>query len=203
MLTDALRRVSRSPLYQLGRTYDVFLSGTPGMYALLTGGAKGRGRTNFWGNVFIRPADVTSGRVFDSVRARGGEYTLAYYVAHEVTHAMEAAHRGLRLFPRPSAFQWEGYSDYVGLCATRSIWRSGRVALRRDAPEMDVGRTGLYRRYELLVAYLLDHQGSDGRRAALEADGSKRGLATARRRPDALTSGRTRDRISRPLFGQR
>jgi hypothetical protein len=60
MLAEALRRVSRSPLYQPGRTYDVFLSGTPSMYALLTGGAKGRGRTNLWGNVFIRPADVCS-----------------------------------------------------------------------------------------------------------------------------------------------
>ena len=43
--------------------------------------------------------------------------------------------------------------------ARPSTSRGGRQLLARDAPEMDPRRSGLYRRYELMVAYLLERRG--------------------------------------------
>src|SRR5262245_35918062 len=94
MLDDALGRVSRSPLYDAGRTHHVFLCDTSSLYDVFTlWNYRSGGVTHTWftGNVFIRPADVRRGRVIGrSGVEKGGERTLAYYVAHEVTHAMSA-----------------------------------------------------------------------------------------------------------------
>ena len=59
---------------------------------------------------------------------------------------------------RLSAFQQEGYADYVAFDRRVDLAR-GRAALARDAPEMSPRRSGLYARYELLVAYLLERRG--------------------------------------------
>ena len=65
---------------------------------------------------------------------------------------------GRRGYHRLAAFQQEGYADYVAF-ARPVDFAAGREALARDAPEMDPRRSGLYRRYELMVAYLLEHRG--------------------------------------------
>ena len=159
MLDEAMRRVSRSPLYDRRQTYDVFLTGSSSMYAFLTCGARGGGMTSVFGNVFIRPANVATGRVFDrDGRAKTGERTLAYFVAHEVTHAVVQSRIGLYRHWQLAAFQREGYADYVGFAHTVDF-AAGRAAMRRNAPEMDTSRSGLYARYELYVAYLLDRRG--------------------------------------------
>ena len=94
---------------------------------------------------------------------RGGEVktggrSLAYFIAHEVTRAMTADHTGRWQYRKLAAFQTEGYADYVAF-ARRLDLASERVALVRDAPEMSPQRSGLYRRYELLTAYLLERRG--------------------------------------------
>jgi hypothetical protein len=112
--------------------------------------------TNPWGKVFIRRADVARGRVYgsDGEEKLGGR-TLAYFVAHEVTHAMVFARFGWWHARRLAAFQREGYPDYVAFARTHEL-ASEREALRRNEPDMVPHRSGLYRRYELLVAYLLE-----------------------------------------------
>jgi hypothetical protein len=162
MLDDALARVSRSPLYDAARTHDVFLCDTPAVYDLFTlwqhksGGVT---QTWAWGNVFIRPADVRRGRVIGrSGVEKGGERTLAYYVAHEVTHAMSADSVGRWRLSRLAAFQREGYADYVALARPVDLPR-GRADLLANTADMDPGRSGHYDRYRLLVGYLLQRRG--------------------------------------------
>ena len=161
MLDDALARVSRSPLYDAARTHHVFLCGSPAVYDFFTlWHYRSGGVTNTWlnGNVFIRPANVRRGRVIGrSGVEKGGERTLAYYVAHEVTHAMSADRVGRWHFSRLAAFQREGYADYVAFARPVDLPR-GRADLQANTYDMDPGRSGHYDRYRLLVGHLLQRR---------------------------------------------
>lgn len=162
ILDEVVRRVSRSPLYDATRTHHVFLCDSPALFsvfALWDHRVGGLAQTQFVGNVFIRPSSVERDRVIGpSGDEKPGERTLTYFIAHEVTHAMTADRLGRWRMHRLAAFQREGYADYVGFDHAVDFpgWRT---ALERDEPEMSPSRSGLYRRYELLVAYLLDRRG--------------------------------------------
>jgi hypothetical protein len=161
LLEEVLRRVSRSPLYDPARRQDVFLCDTPALFGLLTLKLHAGGVTQMLlgRNVFIRPSSIERNVVFGpSGVVKQGERSLTYFVAHEVTHAMTADHLGGLRARRLAAFQREGYADRIGLDHAVDL-RAGREALLRDAPEMSVARSGLYRRYELLTAYLLERRG--------------------------------------------
>jgi hypothetical protein len=162
LLDEVLRRVARSPLYDPTRVHDVFLCDTPALFALFTLWNRKAGavaQIYFRGNVFLRPSNVGRGTLIGaSGRETGGERPLAYFIAHEVTHAMTADHTGRWRYHRLSAFQQEGYADHVAFA--RPIDFAGwRAALVRDEREMSPSRSGLYRRHELLVAYLLERRG--------------------------------------------
>jgi hypothetical protein len=162
LLDDVVRRVSRSPLYSPARRHDVFLCDTPALFAffaLWDRRVGGIAETALGGNVFIRPSSLTRDTVIGpSGDEKKGERTLAYYIAHEVTHVMTADHVGRWAFHRLSAFQREGYADHVAYAHALELARA-RTALVNDAPEMSPKRSGLYTRYELLVAYLLERRG--------------------------------------------
>ena len=162
LLDEVVRRVSRSPLYDPARRHDVFLCDTPalfGLFALWHRRVGGLTHTQFGGNVFIRPSNIERGTVIGpSGDEKKGERTLAYFIAHEVTHAMTADCVGRWGYRRLAAFQQEGYADHVAFARDVDLAR-GRRALVSDAPEMSPKRSGLYARYELLVAYLLERRG--------------------------------------------
>lgn len=56
--------------------------------------------------------------------------------------------------------QWvrEGYADYVGK-GDSFHYDEAKRAFLAGAPEMDWSKSGLYWRFNLLVAYVLDHRG--------------------------------------------
>jgi hypothetical protein len=161
ILDDALARVSGSPLYDAARTHHVFLCDTPRLYSLFALGNKSGGITHMQltGNVFIRPANVARNRVIGrSGVEKGGERTLAYYVAHEVAHAMTSDHIGRWRSWRLAAFAREGYADYVAFARPVDLPR-GRAELEAGTADMDPSRSGHYDRYRLLVGYLLQRRG--------------------------------------------
>lgn len=162
LLDEVVRRISRSPLYDARRVHHVFLCDTPALFGLLTvTGHRAGGVTHaeFGGNVFIRPFSIERGTVIGpNGQEKTGERTLAYYITREITHAMTADRTGRWRFRHLSAFQVEGYADYVGFGRPLDFARE-RQALIDDAPEMSTRRSGLYKRYELLVAYLLERRG--------------------------------------------
>ncbi|HTB57253.1 MAG TPA: hypothetical protein VLC06_05240 [Polyangia bacterium] len=162
LLDEVVRRISRSPLYDVHRVHHVFLCDTRALFGFFTVDnyrAGGVSHAQLGGNVFIRPFSIERGTVIGpSGQEKTGERTLTYYVAHEVTHAMTADRTGRWGFHQLSAFQREGYADYVGFGRPLDLGRE-RQALIDDAPEMSTRRSGLYKRYELLVAYLLERRG--------------------------------------------
>lgn len=158
ILDDAVARIRRSPLYDATRTHHVFLCDTPATYALFTLWAhRSGGVTDTWafGNAFIRPTNIGHNRVIGASGVeKGGDRTLAYYLAHELTHAITADHTGRLRYRSLSAFQTEGYADYVAFAAPVDLAK-GRADLIANTPDMDPRRSGHYDRYRLLVGYLL------------------------------------------------
>jgi hypothetical protein len=162
LLDEVVRRVSRSPLYDPARVHHVFLCDTPSLFAVVTLWQRRSGgvtQPQFVGNVFIRPSNIVHNRVIGpSGDEKPGERTLAYYISHEVTHAMTADRVGRWRYAHLAGFQVEGYADYVGFDHRVELAR-GRAALERDDAEMSPARSGLYKRYELMVTYLLERRG--------------------------------------------
>lgn len=161
LLDDVLRRVSRSALYDPSRLHHVFLCDTTTLFAFLepihrrVGGVA---QTQFVGNVFIRPFNLAHGRVIGaSGQETTGERTLAYFIAHELTHVMTADRVGHWHAAGLSAFQREGYADHVAMARPLNL-AAARDALARGDREMNPKASGLYRRHELLVAYLLERE---------------------------------------------
>jgi hypothetical protein len=158
-LDEAIRRISYSPLYSENDKYDVFLCDSPALFEALTFGARGGGITNFWSNVFIRPGDIRQGRVFDRHgNDRAKDRDLVYYTAHELTHAMALRKFGFLASHRLPAFQREGYADYVGRGASHDL-AAEKSLMAANGPEVDPKQSGLYMRYEILVAYLIECRG--------------------------------------------
>jgi hypothetical protein len=141
--------------------HHVFLCDTPALFGLFTlWNHRAGGVATTWANsnVFIRPSSIERGRVIGaSGIEKGGERTLAYYIAHEITHAMTADRMGRYASYRLAAFQREGYADYVALVPPVDVER-GRRELFAGAPDMDPQRSGHYDRYRLLVGYLLQER---------------------------------------------
>jgi hypothetical protein len=71
---------------------------------------------------------------------------------------MTADRMGRWRYRRLAAFQVEGYADHVAFGRPLDLGRE-RQALIDDAPEMSTRRSGLDKRYELRVAYLLERRG--------------------------------------------
>jgi len=157
ILQDVLQRVSRSPLYDPAREQHAFLCDSEALYSFLVPFTHGSGKTNPFGNVFIRGADVANDRVLDREGREKPGRPLAYFIAHEVTHAMTMDRFGFR-FHALAPFQKEGYADYAARAQPVDL-RAGRDALKSGAFEMDPTRSGLYDRYRLLVAYELQRRG--------------------------------------------
>ena len=109
-------------------------------------------------NVFLRDASVTDNRL---ISPRGipvpGSRTLDYFVAHELTHQLTGRVLGPLGFYRLPKWVREGYADYVGK-GSAFDYAAARRALLDGAPEMDWQHSGLYLRFHLQVAHLLDHR---------------------------------------------
>lgn len=160
-LDDVIARVAGSPLFDATRTHHVFLCDTPRSFAFFTLWNRNAGavaQVYGVGNVFVRPANVPRGRVIGASGVeKGGPRTLAYYVAHEVTHAMTADRIGRWQYHALAPFQVEGYADYVAFAQPVDISR-GRADWVAGTVDMDPRRSGHYDRYRLLVAYLLQER---------------------------------------------
>ena len=162
VLADARRRVEASPFYDPSATYDAFLCDDVRTFTAFTLWNRGAGAVSQWdltGNIFLRPSHVERNRLIGrSGNETPGERTLSYFIAHEVTHTMLARRIGRLRYARLQRWQVEGYAEYVGKAGEFDFEKT-LAAFRAGTRELDPKRSGLYLRYHLLVAYLLDHEG--------------------------------------------
>ena len=162
VLDDTSRRLRTSQLYDANQTFRIFICNSSWRLWLYSQhfSAQMGGHADTWltRNVYIRASDIAA----NSIRSPGpgpildaAQRTLSYYIAHEATHVMEA-----RTFGRLMALQkpqWliEGYADYIGKGGDFDYGENRRLLMSDDSL-LDYRRSGLYRRFHLIVALLLD-----------------------------------------------
>ena len=109
-------------------------------------------------NIFLRPTRIEANRLISPTgKDVPGDRTLSYYIAHEITHTDIAHDIGAIRYVRLPDWVDEGYCDYIAK-GTDFSYDKAIAAMKRDEPEMDYKRSGLYLRYHLRVAHLLDHR---------------------------------------------
>ena len=87
-----------------------------------------------------------------------GDRTLDFFIAHEVTHQPTGRELGpLRSFILPQYVR-ERFADYIGKGDALDYEQARRDFLA-GRPQMDYKKSRLYLRFNLLVAYLLEHRG--------------------------------------------
>jgi hypothetical protein len=155
------RKLSRSPLYSGRRDYHVFICNSRWRQMLFFNkdyGAGGVAQYPVTAQVFLREARVEDNRLISpGGNPVIGDRTLGYFAAHEITHQLTGADIGPIRFYRLPRWVREGYADYVGK-GDSFHYDEGKRAFLQEAPEMDQKKSGLYSRFHLLVAYLLEHQ---------------------------------------------
>lgn len=162
VLALARDRLRASPIDAPRVRARVFVCNRPWRQRLFFLGRRGGGinRAPFTDAVFLRRADPSRDTVYapSGRPSSAGGRSMHYFIAHEVAHSLIVRYLGLRRERALPAWLREGYADRVGRGDGLDFARS-LAALRANDASMDPKRSGLYLRYHLRVAYLLDRRG--------------------------------------------
>src|SRR5262249_13158727 len=117
VLDIARQRLAASPLNDPTLRHHVFICNRSWLFPLLTNRNWGAGGLNVAllnRNIFLRRSDIARNRMFGrSGREVPDERTLAYFIAHEITHSLEVQFLGRIAYARLPVWKREGYADYV------------------------------------------------------------------------------------------
>jgi hypothetical protein len=164
ILEEVVRRLSSSSLGAPGRINDlrVYICNRRWRFVLFANAkykVGGLAYPPLSDNIFLREVRFHSNRlVGNSGQEATGARTVSYYIAHEIMHTLVARELGIVKHWLLPAWKNEGYADLVAKGGDFDFERA-REQLRSGDRELDPKRSGLYLRYHLLVAYLLDHKG--------------------------------------------
>jgi hypothetical protein len=158
-LDRALGRLKRSPLFATSSETHVFLCQTQTIFSLFARQNYRAGGVADWlvgQHAFLRESDLERDRLISpSGTPVAADRPLSYFVAHEAMHIAIARHVGRARYSRLPQWLDDGYADYIA----RDIdYAEALRQFKDDARELDPRRSGLYLRYHLMVAYLLDKQ---------------------------------------------
>lgn len=169
VLDDAARRLATSELHRPRDRFRVFFCNSPWRLWLFSQhfstGMGGEADTWLTRNIYIRASDIAANRIHSPGPGPildAADRPLSYFVAHEATHILESRAFGRLVMVRHPKWLTEGYADYVGKGGDFDL-EGNRRLLKADSALLDYGRSGLYRRYHLEVAWLLDRRGLTAR----------------------------------------
>jgi len=162
VLDDVTRRLARAEIDEPARGERIFLCNDDWRLALfskrLNGRLGGVADNEISRSVFIRHADVDANTVIrPDGQVAGPDRPLSYYIAHELTHILEGDVVGRAMHFTEPTWLLEGYADYVGKGGAFDLAENRRLLLAND-PRLDFRRSGLYRRYHLEVAELIERR---------------------------------------------
>jgi hypothetical protein len=164
VLDDVERRLAAAPasIADPHSRYRIFVSNDEARRRLTFLWNYGAGGVNYYpiaGSVFIRQADVDRDRL---LRSDGSDVppprTLAYYGGHEIAHSLIGRRIGAVANWRLPVWIREGLADYIGFGGEVDI-EALTAQLRAGHRDLDPAASGLYARYRLLVAHMLDREG--------------------------------------------
>ncbi len=162
VLTLAHDQLRASPINRPGDRARVFVCNRPWRERLFFLWQRGGGinREPFTDAVFLRRADPSRDVVYglSGRPATSAGRSMHYFIAHEVAHSLIYRFLGYRRERALPAWLREGYADRVGRGDGLHVDRA-LASLRAGDESMSPRRSGLYLRYHLRVAYLLDRRG--------------------------------------------
>lgn len=150
-----------SPLYSPEQKHLIFICNArwrQRLFFTYQYGVAGVNNYPFTTNVFLRDAIIEENCLISPGGNRvAGNRPLDYFIAHEITHTLTG--QAIGGFGNQVLPQWkrEGYADYVGKGTAFNYDEAKQLFLAND-PKMDYASSGLYLRFNLLVAHLLDKQ---------------------------------------------
>ena len=155
------KKLSASPLYLPQQSHMAFICNARWRQRLFFNRNYGVGGVNQYPvtrNVFLRDALIEENCLIGPKGTRvPGDRTLDYFIAHEITHTLTAQKVGWVNYYKLPQWVREGYADYVGK-GNAFNYDEAKRAFLAGTPEMDWQKSGLYSRFHLLVAYLVDKQ---------------------------------------------
>lgn len=160
VLDEVERLISASELYEASDRFDIYICHDQRRFTFFTRNPQAGGVVNFVlsPNVFIRACDIDNNEIKP---AAGWMYTreerpLSYYMAHEITHAMQRKVDRTMPIHKPVHIV-EGYADYVGK-ARHFEYERYKNDFLNDAHVMQP-ESRLYNKYHLYISYLMDKKG--------------------------------------------
>ena len=167
VLDDATRRLHTSNLYEPNQKINIFFCNDSWRLLIHALDDQSAANTDVWltHNIYVRESDIAANRFYapDSKPIPDVIHRpLSYVIAHEGTHVIECLQ-----FDRPLKLKYphwliEGYADYVAKAGDFDF-DENRELLKIDSPLLDLQKSGLYRRFHLEVAYLIDKKGLTAR----------------------------------------
>ena len=161
---EVLLRLKKSSIFNKNKTYSVHISNDSWRWALLSYPANlttriGGFNAGFHGNAFLRPSIISENKIIPpgSYLLDAEQRDLVYFITHEVMHALLYDEVGYisNFINYPRWFQ-DGYPDYI---AKNSFdFKKNLMQFKRNEKRLTV-QSGLYVRYHLYVAYLMDIKG--------------------------------------------
>src|SRR3954469_14373461 len=155
-------RLDRSPIAEPGHVQDVFICMSRWRFALFARNnyrAGGIANVYIGQQVFLRESDMAHDRLISpSGQPVAADRPLSYFIAHEIMHIEQGRRLGRLDYLRLPQWADDGYADFVA--RDIDLGRALR-GFKSGARELDPGRSGLYLRYQLMVAYLIDKQHVD------------------------------------------
>jgi len=162
VLAEVERRLATSPLNQPSRQRWIYICNRPWRFLLFANVRYGVGGLTYpplSNNIFLRQVHFDENRLIGPSGARvPGVRTLSYFIAHEIAHTLIADRLGAIGYSKLVAWKDEGYSDSVAKGGDFSYDDALR-RMRAGDQDLDPVRSGLYLRYHLFVAHLLDKKG--------------------------------------------
>jgi len=151
-------RLDRTPLVDPSQPQRVFICSTPW---LLTFFARNNYRVGGIADVFVGQNVCLrqSYMANDRLMSPGGQPVaavrpLSSCMTLELMHIAQARHLGRLRYARLPRWTDDGYADYVARDYDLAV---ALQKLKDDAPELDPNHSGLYIRYHLMVAYLIEN----------------------------------------------
>ncbi len=156
-LERARARLNGSTVADPNRVPHIFMCQSRWLFALFARTAYNAGGLTdvvIGQNVFLRESDMEHDRLIGaSGRPTPPDRPLSYFVAHEIMHLEHGRLVGRLAYLRLPKWVDDGHADYVA----RDIDLGQTLqAFKVGAPELNPARSGLYLRYQLMVAYLIE-----------------------------------------------
>lgn len=162
VLDDATRRLATSALLRPDDRFRIFVCNEPWRLALFArstsvGGVADAVATR---NIYLREIDADANRIVIPA-AWGGladaeDRPLSYFVAHEAAHILQSRRFGCLAVLRLPKWVTDGHADLVAKAGDFDLTANAELLRRGDRiVSEEYSRTGLYRRYHLMVSAAL------------------------------------------------